>query len=326
MSFPCTRIKDMARHNIGDAQPRRRPLYHDIHAMKTRALIELERQREAVASNTALAEDTRRRRLTSLDLRSRQLDSLDATLDLSLTLIRQILALMRRPLLGADDTLAELDQMREQNAAILSLIQNAAVRAQRDNKQLSDMSVDLESRERNGDATDSTESTNGDPSNTPTHSLAEELLDDVFDSLSGTVAQFERDIADDSGHPFEEAQRSGHLETVVKLNGGDAMDDPRPSSGSDHAKNNLGPESTEASTLVDADNNHYVLTRTKDPTQHIEDTRLFHDVINIVSLSFLVGTTFELMGLPPFFGHIFAGIILGPSGLNWLQVRCARNR
>lgn len=42
------------------------------------------------------------------------------------------------------------------------------------------------------------------------------------------------------------------------------------------------------------------------------------DGLTLIVSSFFLGTLFNAFSLPIFFGHLLAGIVLGPSGLNWI--------
>ncbi|GAA5813770.1 hypothetical protein MFLAVUS_007257 [Mucor flavus] len=72
-------------------------------------------------------------------------------------------------------------------------------------------------------------------------------------------------------------------------------------------------------TLLDHDNNEYVMMRPSDSTIIIDDPQLIHDFILIIVISFVLGWMFTWVGLPAFFGYILAGILIGPSGYNLIQ-------
>lgn len=72
-------------------------------------------------------------------------------------------------------------------------------------------------------------------------------------------------------------------------------------------------------TLLDQDNNEYVMMRPSDSTVIIDDPQLIHDFILIIVTSFVLGWMFTWVGLPAFFGYILAGILIGPSGYNLIQ-------
>jgi hypothetical protein len=53
---------------------------------------------------------------------------------------------------------------------------------------------------------------------------------------------------------------------------------------------------------------------------HIEDAKLFKDMIQLIIASSFFGFLVQLCGISPLFGYIMAGIILGPSVLNRIKV------
>jgi hypothetical protein len=81
-----------------------------------------------------------------------------------------------------------------------------------------------------------------------------------------------------------------------------------------------GTDAKSASTLIDSENNQYVLSKSNDPTAHIEDAKFFHDMIILVMASSAFGLIFHLLRLPPFFGYMLAGIVLGPAQFNKIKV------
>lgn len=110
------------------------------------------------------------------------------------------------------------------------------------------------------------------------------------------------------------------------------------------------------SMLIDSQNNQYVLTKPRDSTipradRHFikvsllllltSDLILFglhsklklmwwvclcflnmhsQDLVSVVMLSLPCGWICTLVGLPPMFGYIICGVLLGPSGLNSIKV------
>lgn len=102
------------------------------------------------------------------------------------------------------------------------------------------------------------------------------------------------------------------------------------------------------SMLIDSQNNQYVLTKPRDSTMpradhhFIKVARPFgpapghcvvrygasnspscvsgQDLVSVVMLSLPCGWMCTLVGLPPMFGYIICGVLLGPSGLNSIKV------
>ncbi|KAG0167931.1 Transmembrane and coiled-coil domains-containing protein 3 [Apophysomyces sp. BC1034] len=95
------------------------------------------------------------------------------------------------------------------------------------------------------------------------------------------------------------------IETVLKV-------------GEDNSKGEQGSDESRV-TLIDQDNNEYIMTRPSDTTVIYEDMQLLHDLILILVLSFVFGWLFSIIGLPAFFGYILAGILAGPSGYNLIK-------
>lgn len=100
------------------------------------------------------------------------------------------------------------------------------------------------------------------------------------------------------------------------------------------------------SMLIDSQNNQYVLTKPRDSTMpradhhfikvslfpllrydpvssrlHILCNMYVQDLVSVVMLSLPCGWICTLVGLPPMFGYIICGVLLGPSGLNSIKVR-----
>lgn len=105
------------------------------------------------------------------------------------------------------------------------------------------------------------------------------------------------------------------------------------------------------SVLIDSQNNQYVLTKPRDSTipradhhfikvppsslhphltSHVKKIQsllttnintCFQDLVSVVMLSLPCGWVCTLVGLPPMFGYIVCGVLLGPSGLNSIKVK-----
>ncbi|XP_015235866.1 PREDICTED: transmembrane and coiled-coil domain-containing protein 3 isoform X1 [Cyprinodon variegatus] len=73
------------------------------------------------------------------------------------------------------------------------------------------------------------------------------------------------------------------------------------------------------SMLIDSQNNQYVLTKPRDSTMPRADHHFIKDLVSVVMLSLPCGWVCSLVGLPPMFGYIICGVLLGPSGLNSIK-------
>lgn len=72
--------------------------------------------------------------------------------------------------------------------------------------------------------------------------------------------------------------------------------------------------------LVDSESNHFVLSKPKDGTTTHIDHVLLKEIIFVTILSFLLVLICNHLNIPSLFACIVAGIVLGPSGGNYLKV------
>uniref|UniRef100_A0A8C6TRS8 Transmembrane and coiled-coil domains 3 n=1 Tax=Neogobius melanostomus TaxID=47308 RepID=A0A8C6TRS8_9GOBI len=73
------------------------------------------------------------------------------------------------------------------------------------------------------------------------------------------------------------------------------------------------------SMLIDSQNNQYVLTKPRDSTMPRADHHFIKDLVSVVMLSLPCGWICTSVGLPPMFGYIMCGVLLGPSCLNSIK-------
>eukprot|EP00892_Ulva_mutabilis_P000016 jgi/Ulvmu1/10014/UM059_0063.1 len=129
-------------------------------------------------------------------------------------------------------------------------------------------------------------------------------------------------------------EKGSHLEQVVKVsrsskpkvnNTEEAMHtDMGPSSASDEDQMHLeedyeSPEDTnveqDVDRLIDADNNEYVLSRSKAGVALTLDPLLIQDLTVVLTTSSVFGILFEAIKQPTLNGYILAGSLVGPDGL-----------
>lgn len=266
-------------------------------------------------ARSEISEDQRMRRIMALDLKSRQLDTLEQMLNTSLVAMRQLLS--QNVVEQTANTLSDeeipieslLQEIQQQNLNIMSDMQTASFQAQQEYR---DSVKKIEEAVRDDKAVADT--SNG---------IADNIVEGVLGSLEGSVSQLEESIHREND--FRQQSQVGKLETVVKVV------DNTDYLGNTTSNNQLAPSSDRsysvditkvapASTLIDTENNRYVLSRSNDPTEFIEDVKLFQDMIDIVLLSFISCVILEKFRLPSLFGYIFTGILLGPACLNHLRV------
>ncbi|ORX61379.1 hypothetical protein DM01DRAFT_1380297 [Hesseltinella vesiculosa] len=146
------------------------------------------------------------------------------------------------------------------------------------------------------------------------------LLNAMLQDVSDSADQLEQDM-----HQHSLKFASGHLETVLKVDDTSKQKMPSPNDGNHLHQDDIPGEDEPAAdipsiiTLIDQDQNEYIMTRPADTTIIYEDMQFLHDVILILVVSFCLGLAFAMVGLPAFFGYILAGILTGPSGYNQIK-------
>eukprot|EP00038_Savillea_parva_P029296 m.70162 g.70162 ORF g.70162 m.70162 type:complete len:850 (+) comp8628_c0_seq1:102-2651(+) len=148
-------------------------------------------------------------------------------------------------------------------------------------------------------------------------------VEKVLETVGEKADNLKRDIEE---HAFQKAQfeKTAKLLTVVKITADESIH--KGAGGSDGAGGKTAPagrvkthEGGEMIYLVDGSNNKYALIRPRDTTIMPDDLLLIHDVIIILVCCFFMGLVCSACGLPPLIGHILAGMILGPAGLNMIS-------
>lgn len=141
-----------------------------------------------------------------------------------------------------------------------------------------------------------------------TLSMLEEILEDVRKAAD----RLEEDIEE---HAFDnnKQMKGVNVEAVLRVEE-DEEDGKSKNMSRRVDKGNLG-----LSMLIDSQNNQYVLTKPRDSTMSHADHHFIKDLVLVVMLSLPCGWLCALMGLPPMFGYIICGVLLGPSGLNSIK-------
>ncbi|CAO3599332.1 unnamed protein product [Absidia cylindrospora] len=141
----------------------------------------------------------------------------------------------------------------------------------------------------------------------------------MLQEVSDTADQLENEM-----HQHNLQFTNGHLETVFKV---DDDDHHRGQSNASlhppHAANaepqGDADDIPSIVSLIDQDQNEYIMTRPADTTVIYEDMQFLHDIILILVIPFVFGVLFSFAGLPAFFGYILAGILTGPSGYDMIK-------
>ncbi|CAL8350731.1 unnamed protein product [Merluccius merluccius] len=140
------------------------------------------------------------------------------------------------------------------------------------------------------------------------------MLDEILEDVRRAADRLEEEIEE---HAFDnnKQMKGVNVEAVLRVeedeeNGGERRNVSRRRD----AEDDLG-----LSMLIDSQNNQYILTKPRDSTMPRADPHLIKDLVCVVMLSFPCGWLCTLLGLPPMFGYVICGVLLGPSGLNTIK-------
>ncbi|KAL6481456.1 hypothetical protein MHYP_G00095360 [Metynnis hypsauchen] len=138
------------------------------------------------------------------------------------------------------------------------------------------------------------------------------MLDEILEDVRKAADRLEEEIED---HVFDnnKQMKGVNVEAVLRVEE-DEEDNKRKNVSRQVVESDLG-----LSMLIDSQNNQYVLTKPRDSTIPRADHHFIKDLVSVVMLSLPCGWLCTLIGLPPMFGYIVCGVLLGPSGLNSIQ-------
>ncbi|XP_048091448.1 transmembrane and coiled-coil domain-containing protein 3 isoform X2 [Alosa alosa] len=139
------------------------------------------------------------------------------------------------------------------------------------------------------------------------------ILEGILEDVRKAADRLEEDIEE---HAFDYKKEGMNVEAVLRVED----DEEKPKSKNiSHRKLSEGEGSLGLSMLIDSQNNQYVLTKPRDSTMSRADHHFIKDIILIVMLSLPCGWLCIQLGLPPMFGYIICGVLLGPSGMNSIK-------
>ncbi|KAM3877164.1 transmembrane and coiled-coil domain-containing protein 3 [Diretmus argenteus] len=140
------------------------------------------------------------------------------------------------------------------------------------------------------------------------------MLDEILEDVRRAADRLEEEIEE---HAFDnnKQMKGVNVEAVLRVEDDEEDGGKRKNmSRRKEVEDDLG-----LSMLIDSQNNQYVLTKPRDSTMPRADHHFIKDVVSVVMLSLPCGWLCSLMGLPPMFGYIICGVLLGPSGLNSIK-------
>ncbi|XP_075876090.1 transmembrane and coiled-coil domain-containing protein 3 isoform X2 [Nelusetta ayraudi] len=140
------------------------------------------------------------------------------------------------------------------------------------------------------------------------------VLDNILEDVRKAADRLEEKIEE---HAFDQNKQmiGVNVEAVLKVEDDEETGGKRKNkSKQKEAEDGLG-----LSMLIDSQNNQYVLTKPRDSTIPRADHHFIKDLVSVVMLSLPCGWVCTLLGLPPMFGYIVCGVLLGPSGFNSIK-------
>ncbi|XP_077450979.1 transmembrane and coiled-coil domain-containing protein 3 [Stigmatopora argus] len=140
------------------------------------------------------------------------------------------------------------------------------------------------------------------------------MVDEILENVRKAADRLEEDIEE---HAFDNNKKMQgvNVEAVLRVDGDEENGNKRKNkSNQREVESDLG-----LSMLIDSQNNQYVLTKPRDSTIPRADPHFIKDLVSVVMLSLPCGWTCSLVGLPPMFGYIICGVLLGPSGFNSIK-------
>ena len=146
--------------------------------------------------------------------------------------------------------------------------------------------------------------------------VVNEILTEISHAADSLESKLQEDVFGDS-----KKMQGAAFETVVKLKEG-VMFHEHPNwirlqmKLQESKQKENDPPDEDIAMLIDSSSNQYILSRPRDVTVPVEDHHFLHDVVNLLLLAFLLGGLCSLLKVSSLIGYIFAGMLLGPVGMN----------
>ncbi|CAJ1049868.1 transmembrane and coiled-coil domain-containing protein 3 isoform X3 [Xyrichtys novacula] len=139
------------------------------------------------------------------------------------------------------------------------------------------------------------------------------MLDEILEDVRKAADRLEEVIEE---HAFDnnKQMKGVNVEAVLRVEDEEKSGKRKNKSQLKEVEDDLG-----LSMLIDSQNNQYVLTKPRDSTMPRADHHFIKDLVSVVMLSLPCGWICTLVGLPPMFGYIICGVLLGPSCLNSIK-------
>nr|XP_043886872.1 transmembrane and coiled-coil domain-containing protein 3 [Solea senegalensis]XP_043886873.1 transmembrane and coiled-coil domain-containing protein 3 [Solea senegalensis] len=140
------------------------------------------------------------------------------------------------------------------------------------------------------------------------------MLDEILEDVRKAADRLEEEI-DEHAFDKNKQMKGVNVEAVLRVED----DEEKGGKRNNKSRQNEEEDNLGLSMLIDSQNNQYVLTKPRDSTIPRADHHFIKDLVSVVMLSLPCGWICTLVGLPPMFGYIVCGVLLGPSGLNSIK-------
>ncbi|KAK7898318.1 hypothetical protein WMY93_019171 [Mugilogobius chulae] len=255
---------------------------------KSVAVKKLSAAAKAVELDQTLSEDERHFRVHTLEVFQKELNE-------SEHLVYQAVHSLQRALQG---DYKDVVNMKESSRQRLEALREAAIKEEQEYVEL--VAAEKHQKEAKKSAL---------PQN-KTLSILDEILEDVRKAADRLEEEIEE-------HAFDNNKQivGVNVEAVLRVE----EDEENGGKRKNKSKKREVEDDLGLSMLIDSQNNQYVLTKPRDSTMPRADHHFIKDLVSVVMLSLPCGWVCTLVRLPPMFGYIMCGVLLGPSCLNSIK-------
>ncbi|KAJ3064338.1 Transmembrane and coiled-coil domains-containing protein 3, partial [Quaeritorhiza haematococci] len=216
------------------------------------------------------------------------------------------------------------NSLKEESLKIINDFQLAVIKAKGDYLSIVESEKAQEKAKEREEKNSDGESTKEDGS-PPSKSF----VGNVLSSVAENADRLESNMKEKDAFAEGQKTKGSSIETVVKVEDDphrhqkeEVQNEEENASNTTTGRKGDSPKSSFKSTnvekkmalLIDSENNQYVLTKANDITVIYEDGRLLNDLMLLLLACFACSYVMMIFRCPPFFGHILAGILLGPTG------------
>ncbi|XP_055010542.1 transmembrane and coiled-coil domain-containing protein 3 isoform X2 [Boleophthalmus pectinirostris] len=255
---------------------------------KSVAVKKLSAAAKAVERDQTLSEDERHFRVHTLEVFQKELNE-------SEHLVFQAVHSLQRALQG---DYKDVVNMKESSRQRLEALREAAIKEEQEYVEL----VAAEKHQQEA------------LKNALTRNKTLSILDEILEDVKKAADRLEEEIEE---HAFDNNKQvvGVNVEAVLRVE----EDEENGGKRKNKSKKREVEDDLGLSMLIDSQNNQYVLTKPRDSTMPRADHHFIKDLVSIVMLSLPCGWVCTLVSLPPMFGYIVCGVLLGPSCLNSIK-------